>query len=137
MSALQSLREYEQFIYSLAERHPEILQSTLTIQRRGRRLAELRGEVVLRNGVRLRVYERLAWETGTVTLIGYSYEAWRDTTQLYWYDSQPHPGDPLLASTHPHHKHLPPDLKHHRVPAPDLSFTAPNLPFVIREADAA
>ena len=38
-----------------------------------------------------------------------------------------------LASTHPHHKHLPPDIKHHRVPAPGLSFSQPNLPFLIVE----
>jgi len=51
----------------------------------------------------------------------------------YWYDSQPHPSDPELASTHPHHKHMPPDIKHHRIPAPGLTFTAPNLTLVIKE----
>ena len=35
----------------------------------------------------------------------------------------------------PHHKHVPPDIKHHRVPAPDLSFTRPNLPFLIKEIE--
>ena len=54
---------------------------------------------------------------------------------LYWYDSQPHPNDPVLAATDPHHKHIPPDLKHHRVPASELSFTRPNLPFVIEEIE--
>ncbi|MEN8215749.1 MAG: hypothetical protein ABFS56_05115 [Pseudomonadota bacterium] len=34
----------------------------------------------------------------------------------------------VLASTHPHHKHIPPDIKHNRIPAPILSFTHPNLP---------
>ena len=28
----------------------------------------------------------------------------------------------------PHHKHVPPDLKHNRLPAPDISFPHPNLP---------
>jgi len=28
------------------------------------------------------------------------------------------------------------DIKHYRVPAPGLSFSAPNLPFVIREVGA-
>jgi hypothetical protein len=37
-----------------------------------------------------------------------------------------------LASTFPHHQHLPPDIRHHRVPAPELSFSAPNLPFLLR-----
>ena len=40
--------------------------------------------------------------------------------------------DPSLASTFPHHKHLPPDIRHHRVPAPELSFFTPNLPFLLR-----
>ena len=51
------------------------------------------------------------------------------------YDDFPHPNDPALASTHPHHKHLPPDIKHHRVPAPGLSFLRPNLPLLLREID--
>ena len=38
-------------------------------------------------------------------------------------------------STLPHHKHVPPDLKHHRVPAPHLSFDHPNLPFLIKEIE--
>ena len=49
------------------------------------------------------------------------------------YDSQAHPNDPTLAATHPHHKHIPPDIKHNRVPAPELSFTEPNLPFLLAE----
>ena len=53
--------------------------------------------------------------------------------KLYWYDSFPHPNDPSLASTHPHHKHIHPNIKRNRIPAPDLTFTAPNLPFLIEE----
>jgi hypothetical protein len=40
-----------------------------------------------------------------------------------------------LASAHPHHKHVPPDIKRHRIPAPGLSFTRPNLPFLIEEIE--
>jgi hypothetical protein len=54
----------------------------------------------------------------------------------YWYDSFPHPNDPTLAVTHPHHKHIPPDIKHHRIPAFDLTFTAQNLSFIIEEIAA-
>lgn len=43
------------------------------------------------------------------------------------------PADPLLASTFPHHKHVHPDIKHHRVPAPGIGFTLTNLPFLIEE----
>ncbi len=35
----------------------------------------------------------------------------------------------------PHHKHIPPDIKHHRIPAPGLSFQQPNLPFLIEEIE--
>jgi hypothetical protein len=28
---------------------------------------------------------------------------------------------------------IPPDIKHNRIPAPGLSFTQPNLPFLIEE----
>ena len=42
-----------------------------------------------------------------------------------------------LADQFPHHKHIPPDIKHHRVPAPGLNFTEPNLPFLIREMESA
>jgi hypothetical protein len=65
----------------------------------------------------------------------YGYEVWREEKKLYWYDSQPHPNDPELQSTHPHHKHVPPDIKHNRLPAPALSFTRPNLPALIAELE--
>ena len=35
----------------------------------------------------------------------------------------------------PHHKHILPDIKHHRLPAPGISFTQPNLPHLIREIE--
>ena len=41
-----------------------------------------------------------------------------------------------LPETYPHHKHVPPDLKHHRIPTAELSFTRPNLPFLIGEIEA-
>lgn len=36
----------------------------------------------------------------------------------------------------PHHFHEPPDIKHHRRPAPGLSFTSPNLPALIADCIA-
>jgi hypothetical protein len=33
--------------------------------------------------------------------------------------------------TFPHHKHVPPDVKHHCLPAPDISFTHPNFPVLL------
>jgi hypothetical protein len=67
------------------------------------------------------------------------YETWRRRKAAYdqqvktkGVDDFPHPDDPSLASTFPHHKHQPPDIRHHRVPAPELSFSTPNLPFLLR-----
>jgi len=135
VNPFQSLGEYETFVYTLSQQFPSVLRSTLTLIRRGRLFAELTGELSFAGGHRLVVYERLTWDTGPLVVEGYSYEVWYDGEKLYWYDSQPHPTDPTLASTDPHHKHVPPDIKHNRIPAPDLSFATPNLPFLIHEIE--
>jgi len=136
MAPFRSLRDYEKFVYTLRQRFPSIVRSTLTVIRRGKYRAEVMGELLFAAGIRLSVYEYITWDEGPVVIEGYGYEVWRGSEKLYWYDSQPHPSDPSLASTHPHHKHIPPDIKHHRVPAPGLSFTKPNLPYLIAEIEA-
>ncbi|MGA7877643.1 MAG: DUF6516 family protein [Desulfoferrobacter sp.] len=135
MNPFQSLHEYETFIYTLPQRYPHLVRSTLTVIRRSRLRAEVVGEVHWKNGIRLAIFEYLNCEAGAVEIVVYSYEVLRGTEKLYWYDSQPHPNEPMLASTQPHHKHVPPDIKHHRIPAPELSFTRPNLAFLICEID--
>jgi hypothetical protein len=40
------------------------------------------------------------------------------------------------AKHHPHHKHILPDIKHHRIPAPEMSFVKPHPPILIREIEA-
>jgi hypothetical protein len=136
VTPFQSLPEYETFVYTLPQQFPSILRSTLIVARRGRLLAELNGELAFADGYRLVVYERLSWDAGPLAIEGYSYEVWGGSDKLYWYDSQPHPNDPTLSSTDPHHKHIQPDIRHHRIPAPDLSFAAPNLPFLIQEIES-
>ena len=79
--------------------------------------------------------EYLRFDLRPARLLQYSYEVWRGSAKLYWYDSQPHPGDAVLATTHPHHKHAPPDIKHNRLPAPNLSFTEPNFPLLVEEIE--
>ena len=125
--------DYELFLYGLAEKFPFIRRSTLTLVRRGRSLARISGELHFDHGFRLVVLERVTFERLPIVIDGYGYEVWQGEEKLYWYDSQPHPNEPGLQSTHPHHKHVPPDIKHHRIPAPDLSFTKPNLPALIQE----
>jgi len=135
MNPLHSLAEYETFVYTLPQRYAAIRRSTLVVIRRGATVAVLHGEIELPRGFRLVVREKISCAQSSGEIKGYGYEVWRGEEQLYWYDSQPHPDDSALASTHPHHKHIPPDIKHHRVPAPGLGFTAPNLPFLLEEIE--
>ena len=86
------------------------------------------------HGLRLRMREELDFEAGLIT--SYGYEVYRDADRLFWYDDFPHPADASLASTFPHHKHVPPDIRRNRVPAPGMSFHRPNLPALIAEIEA-
>ena len=135
MNHFQSLRDYEEYVYRLPHRIATVIYSTLIIARRGARLATLTGEVVFTGGYRLVVRERLTFDNGSLLIEQYGYEVWHNSEKLYWYDSQAHPNDTALAITHPHHKHVPPDIKHHRIPAPGLSFVRPNLPAIIQEIE--
>ncbi|MDZ7291670.1 MAG: DUF6516 family protein [candidate division KSB1 bacterium] len=128
---LQSVEAYEAFVYSIKDRHPGIIVSKLVIVRRGPHRCQLKGTVHFDRNVVLRVYERLDFIERKI--VYYSYEVYQDESLLYWYDPQPHPTDVALAISHPHHKHIPPDIKHHRIPAPELSFDQPNLPVLIKE----
>jgi hypothetical protein len=83
--------------------------------------------------VRLRMREELDFDAGLIT--SYGYEVYRGTEKLYWYDDFPHPQDLSLASTFPHHKHIPPEMRRNRIPAPNISFTEPNLTFVFQEIE--
>ena len=131
----RTLLDYELFIYALQDDYPSIQMSTLTVIRQASDVATVEGDIFFHHDLRLRVLEVVRFDLIPPRLSRYGYEVWRGSEKLYWYDSHPHPNDPSLAATHPHHKHIPPDIKHHRVPAPELSFTQPNLPFLIREIE--
>jgi len=147
--------QYERLIYTLPSLYPSVRFSTLVLTPPGLDTAQLTGLVAFDGDLVLCVYELLNFQQGLVE--AYRYEMSRSRPpfvqsplpeaaeycrtgypgkeKLYWYDSWPHPHDPTLASTHPHHKHVPPEMKHHRVPAPGLSFTLPNLPALIAEIE--
>ena len=135
MNHFQSLRSYEDFIYNLSSTYPAVVTSTLVIVRRSAKQAMIVGEGVFTDAYRLAVSEIVDFAEGSLVIGRYGYEIWHGKEKLYWYDSQPHPDNPNLAATHPHHKHVPPDIKHNRILAPDLSFTQPNLPFLITEIE--
>src|SRR5437660_1268815 len=102
--ALRTIEDYELFLYTLADRFPPVQRSTLTLIRRGASLARVAGEVYFPCGVRLVVRERILYHRLPAVMDWYGYEVWQREEKLFWYDSQPHPDDPKLQNTHPHHK---------------------------------
>jgi hypothetical protein len=133
---LRTSGDYELFLYTLTDQFPSVHRSTVTFIRRGATLARVTGELYFDSDIRLVVRERLVYRSPPVVIDWYGYEVWRGNEKLYWYDSQPHPSDPALQGTDPHHKHVHPGIKHHRIPAPEMSFTQPNLPALIHEIEA-
>ena len=130
---LSSIVDYSYFVYTIPDRFPSVKRSTLVLKPMGVSIGELEGRLTFPKDIALRAYEIIDFEQGAITY--YSYTVYQGSERLYWYDPQPHPDDPTLASTHPHHKHTPPDIKHNRVPAPGLSFDHPNLSILIREIE--
>lgn len=129
---LKSLAGYSRFLAE-ALAHPDVEHSTLTVWSDSPYTGIAEGDIFFTYGLRLRIREELDFEAGIIA--SYGYEAYRGDERLYWYDDFPHPNDSTLASTFPHHKHTPPDVKRHRVPAPEISFNRPNLPVLIREIE--
>ena len=132
---LHTIEEYELFLYTLNEAFPSIKHSTIVLVRRGVTLAKSKGEIHFDQGVRLVIRERLLFDRQPGIIDWYGYEIWKGDKKLFWYDSQPHPGDSNLEGSHPHHKHVPPNINRNRIPAPQMSFTQPNLGVVIREIE--
>ena len=123
--------EYEQFLYSVVAQFPAVRQSTLHFFTTSSQAGLVRGSVHFHNGLEIRVGEVIDFAAGE--LLDYSYTVYRGGERILWYDPQPHPNDPTLAATFPHHKHEPPDIKHNRRPAPGIRFDSPNLPKLIAE----
>jgi hypothetical protein len=133
-SPLRSLAAYSRFVAELLQR-PTITVSTVAVWSDSPFTGIAEGEVTFTNGHRLRLREEVDFDAGLIA--SYGYEVERGGERLYWYDDFPHPQDPALAATFPHHKHVPPDVRHHRVPAPALSYDRPNLPAIVAEIEAA
>jgi hypothetical protein len=129
---LRSLADYSRFVAELLDR-PTVERSTVAVWSTSPYTGIAEGEVFFPHGLWLRMRQELDFDAGLI--ISYGYEVYRGTERLYWYDDFPHPEDPLLAATFPHHKHVPPDMKHNRIPAPEMSFMRPNLPALIQEIE--
>lgn len=128
--ALRSLKSYSELVTRLLQRS-EVQRSTVAVWSDSPYTGVAEGEVTFTGGFRLRLREELDFADGLIT--SYGYEVYRGDKRLYWYDDFPHPEDPSLASSFPHHKHVPPDIKRNRIPAPGLSFDRPNLPLILDE----
>ncbi|MBI5292810.1 MAG: hypothetical protein HY872_13125 [Chloroflexi bacterium] len=125
----------------LADRYPDVSASTLRLHTNSATTGIIRGSVHFHNGLELRIFEYLDLTDGEI--LDYSYTVFRGEEKVRWYDPQPHPDNPELASTFPHHRHEPPDtsvpeaeqsgIKHNRKPAPGITFNSPNLPTLIAD----
>ncbi len=133
-TALDSYTEYSRLVFSLLTDRATVERHTLAVYTTSRTIGITRGQIVFRSGHVLRVFEQIDFIARRI--VKYFYELSYQGESLWWYDSMPHPDIPDLESTHPHHKHIPPDIKHHRIPAMGLSFTEPNLPPLIAEIEA-
>jgi len=131
MIGFPSRQDYELLIYTLPQRYPEIVFSSVRFYTTSRGTATVTGSVRFRSGLELRVLEIVDFVAGRIS--DYSYDVLRGEEPVRWYDPQPHPEAPELASTYPHHYHEPPDIKHNRKPAPGISFQSPNLSTLIAD----
>jgi len=134
---LRTPEDYELFLYTLTEQFPSIRRSTVTFVRLGASLARVAGELYFDQEIRLVIRERILYHRLPIIIDWYGYEVWQGEQKMYWYDSQPHPDDPALQSTYPHHKHVPPNIKHNRIPASEMSFCQANLPVLVREIETS
>lgn len=129
---LASLADYSNFIAEILNRE-SVETSTVTVWSASPYTGTAEGEVFFINGYRLRLREEIDFADALIT--SYGYEVYREQEKLYWYDDFPHPDDPTLASTFPHHRHEPPNIKRNRVPAPGISFNEPNLVQIVEEIE--
>ncbi len=129
---LKSLKDYSQFVSTMLDK-PYIKRSTVVVWSDSPFSGTAEGEILFLENFRLRMREELDFEDGLIT--SYGYEVYKGEERLFWYDDFPHPHDKTLANNYPHHKHIPPDIKRHRIPAPSLSFSRPNLAVIIKEIE--
>lgn len=128
---IESISEFESFVKGIKNRYREIKISKLVFNNPGNAIGELVGEIEFDNDIKLNISERIDFSDNTIE--SYRYEVYQGKAILYWYDPHPHPEEPSIAITFPHHKHIYPNIEHHRVPAPGLGFAKTNLIFLIEE----
>ena len=106
MTSLLSRSSYERWLYDIPATFPTVRSSTLHFFTTSATTGVVEGSVFFHSGHELRISELVDFAVGD--MLDYGYEVWQGDEKLYWYDPQPHPDDPTLAGTCPHHKHVPP-----------------------------
>ena len=89
--------EYERLLYTLPQSYPEVKSSSLHFFTTSGSTGLVRGSVWFHNGLELRVQELMDFSDGEI--LSYSYAVFRGEERIRWYDPQPHPEAPELAST--------------------------------------
>ena len=131
--AIPNFDTYSKLVYTLQDKYPSIQHSTLVLAPMGRTLSRLEGQITFEQEFVLDIWEFIDYSSDEPYIRHYSYEIYHAGEKIAWYDPFPHPHMPELASTHPHHKHVQPDIKNNRIPAPGISFDHPNVLQLIEE----
>ena len=131
MHSFESSSDYISFLFSLENKFPEIRNSRINFYSIEPDLFLAKGIIEFNSEIKLTFHEVINFSKQRI--IRYAYEVHQKNELLYFYDPQEHPDDSTLASTFPHHKHIHPNIKRNRQPALGLSFTKPNLLFLIQE----
>ena len=131
MDNLKNSESYGSFLYSLEDKFPVIKKSQINFFSIEVNVFLAKGSIKFTSMIKLSFKEVINFSKQKI--IRYAYEVYEDNELKYFYDPQTHPENQKLASTFPHHKHIPPNIKRNRQPAPGLSFDKPNLPFLIQE----
>ena len=127
---LASLADYSRFVAELLNR-ATVTRSTVIVWSDSPFTGVAEGEVWFSHGIRLRMREEVDFDAALIA--AYGYEVYRGGEKVCWYGEWEHPEIPALASTFPHHKHVPPNLRDNRVPAPGIRFDAANLDVVLQD----
>lgn len=129
--SFESSSDYSSFLFSLEDKFQEIRNSRINFYSIEPDLFLAKGVIEFNSEIKLTFHEVINFSKQRI--IRYAYEVYRKRQLLYFYDPQEHPEDSTLASTFPHHKHVPPNIKRNRQPAPGISFIKPNLQVLIQE----
>lgn len=75
--------DYELFLYTLRDKFPAVLNTTIVFIRLGASLARIAGEIIFEQNVRLVVRERALFHRLPLVLDWYGYEVWQGDEKLY------------------------------------------------------